>query len=679
MVSPVRRPWWSARLVRAGAALTLAAAASAVGALPSAPSDSPSDSPSPFVSASVQQTGTPFTGPGVAVTAVPEPVERGKPVTVTLTGVPSGLTIITCQVVLGLAVAACAGGPAGQREVLVTVPADTPEGSELPLSWTFTYTYGYGKEPTEKGHGSTVVRVALPSPEFSVLPATDAALPGLPFVVTFASSTPGVTVTGCGLTYRSREPCSRSGVAVVMIPPDTPPNSSITFSWDLSYTSTRPGEQPGARADRLTVRVVAEQPRFIAGVQPARGLPGQEVTLTLEPAVPGVSIVGCLAFFPNGDEGTCQRSRRWFARTRIPSDAPPGATLLRWGVGAITADGRPYVGNGVLPFEVLPAVLTPSSPSPSPSPSVSPSPVLSPAPSASAGGEPTAAFVAVTDPESAEPGHRVTVTVEALTSGTAVTGCRAAFAGQAGTRCARSAGRWTATVTVPAGARPGDLPLTWSVTSRSSSGAAGRDGGVITYRVLGRGAPAPPQFTVEVRPGSVAPGGHVAVIHRPDDAGVTITGCSAGYSPGGASATCRNTGQGWAADVVVPQNAPPGTGTVLWQVAYARPAGAGSADGLTGLGVQPVAQGPEDWPSKLWGIAWRGAAGALVLAALIGSRTVARRLRGRSRLPAGVTVVAVRPAGLMNVVLHDPQAGPRRRIRLAVRRGRPRIDLYEEP
>jgi hypothetical protein len=632
---------------------------------------------------------------GVEATTQPEVATPGKPVTITLNGQPDGLRITSCTVELGGAEERCDGGRA-----TVLVPADTPPGSELPLSWKFDYAYGKNNDKG-RGEGGRPIRVAPPLPEIEAQQETETAAPGLPFAVTFISRTAGVTVTGCVLTYRPPARCNPSGVAVVTIPLDTPVDSTITLPWTVYYTSTRPGDGLLPVDGYLKIPVVAVQPRFTATEQPARARPGDEVTVTLEPVDPGVTIVGCQAFFPHGVGAFCQRSpKRWFARTRVPADAQPGATLLRWGVEALTADGRLAADNGVLPFQVL-AAGRPSKPTSAPTSSPTSAPTSSPtsAPTSSPTSAPTSSptsaptsraaepqpvFVAVTDPEAAEPGQRVSVTIQPLTAGTTITGCHAAFAGTDGSACEPSGARWTASVTVPDDARPGDLPLRWNVTARTGAGA----GGTVTYRVLGSGPPPRPEFEIGLDPTSVRPGGHVAVTNRAYDEGVAITGCSAGYTPGGAMAACRDTGQGWVADVVVPENAPPGTGILYWQVAYARSGdiAPGSTNGSVGMAVLPPPTEQVAWLSRLWGIVWRGGAGALGLAALIGLRAAAgpvrkwreRRRRDAGGLPEGVSVTVVRPFGPASATAADPDAAPRRVIRLTIHRGVPNIRLHEE-
>ena len=618
----------------------------------------------------------PFTVLGVEATVEPAVAEPGKPVTITLTGRPDKILITTCTMSLGTARAACEG-----NQAVLTVPTDAPPGGELPLSWEFGYSYDKDKDKGQgKGERTVPVRVGLPPPEFDVRPGTKTAAPGLPFVVTFISLTPGVTVTGCTLTYRTAAKCSRSGVAVVMIPPDIPAAGTVTLPWTLSFISTRPGEKPGSTGGALTIPVVAVQPRFTVTVQPGRAPPGDEVTVAIEPVDTGVTIVGCLAFFPHGREAVCQRSsRRWFTRARIPADALPGATLLRWGVASLAGERPAAADDGVLPFQVLAPVRpsTSTKTSPSPTPSTTPT---SPSTSPAAGSSPV--FVAVTDPEAAEPGHPVSVTIQPLTTGTTITGCRAAFAGAVASACEQTGARWTTTVTVPDDARPGDLPLHWSVTARDGTRAEG----TVTYRVLGSGPPPVPQFDVAPDPASVKPGGHVAVLHRPYDEGVAITGCGAAYTPGGTLAACRDTGRGWVADVVVPENAPPGTGTLFWQVAYARSGGAtpGSADGEVGMAVLAVPAQKSTRLGRLWAVAWRSGAGALGLAALIGLRAVRRPFREwrdrhrRGALPPGTAVTLYRPYGPARLAGGEDDDTPRRVIHLTVRRGPPRVVVRRE-
>jgi hypothetical protein len=293
---------------------------------------------------------------------------------------------------------------------------------------------------------------------------------------------------------------------------------------------------------------------------------------------------------------------------------------------------------------------------------------------------PEPVYAAVTDPEAADPGKPVSVTVQALTTGSTIAGCRAAFAGAGPTGCRHVGDRWTADLTVPDDARPGDLPLVWDVADETG----GSGGGTVSYRVLGT-APREPQVDIALEPREVKAGDHVTVTHRILDEGVAISGCDVGYTPGGTMAACHDTGQGWVADVVVPAKAAPGTGTLLWRVAYTRAGAGGSAEGEVAMAVIPGDE--ESLLHKLWRVAWRGGGALLGVVALVGlsaaGRSVRRRWRQRGPEDEGsasgaVSVNLVRPHGPAVATPRDPQAPPLRVIRLTLRRGRSRIDVHEE-
>jgi hypothetical protein len=289
----------------------------------------------------------------------------------------------------------------------------------------------------------------------------------------------------------------------------------------------------------------------------------------------------------------------------------------------------------------------------------------------------------------------VRVTLSALDPGVRITGCVVAFPGRESTECRRTGRRWSATVTVPDRAPPGDLPLRWSVTSRSAKGKAGSGSDTIDYRVLATGAEPPPAFSVRPVPPAARIGARVAVSHRSLVDGVSITGCSAGFTPA-AMADCHHTEQGWIADVLVPDAVAPGAGIVLWKVAYTRTgagdkageAAPGSTDGLLNVTVlaKQVTNAAGIWKT-LGGIGWRVMLGGLLLAGLVGFKSVARRTRDRWRrrpggsnhsgLPGSVRVVPVLPAGPMDVRVSDPDAAPRRLIRLTVHRHPPDVRIRE--
>ncbi|MET3424854.1 hypothetical protein BJ973_004066 [Actinoplanes tereljensis] len=624
----------------------------------------------------------PFTVNGVRAAADHVEAEPGDLVTVTFTPVGTGVGIGDCGIDEPVKAACPTETDVSQAQI--TVPGNALPGSSVALHW-------YAESgPRGFGHstgGNIGVKIRpLPPAEFDVRGQADTLGPGQPFIATFRSLTPGVTITGCGLTLGDRSACGSSDVAVVMIPPDTPSGTRLTIPWDLTYSSTRPGEptDPAPTATgELRLLVEAQTSELAVTVQPAEAYPGDEVVLSFAALRPGVSIVECLAFFPNDPGGICQKSpRRWFARTHVPPNAPPGPTLLRWGAASITAGGRPIADSGAFVFTVRARaggdapVGPPGNPPGDPVRQFTPPRDADPRP-------PT--FVATSDPETAAPGTAVTVSVAPLTPGVTITGCTAGFRGVAGPGCSGAGGgAWTARPLVPTSAGPGDQPLDWHVTWSDTTGHAGREAGTIAYRVSEPGTRLQPAFRVQVTPPKAKPGEHVAVTQSALDDGVTITGCEAGFSVGASMASCRDTGQGWVADVTVPEKAPAGTGAVLWNVAYDR-AGPGTADGFTRLEVMPTA-GPSFW-GKLAGFGGRITLGAVALVGFVAYRAVGSRVRERwkqrrarsAELPDDVDVRPLPDAGLFRTDLGAPTREPHPVIRLSPIGGSPRATLREEP
>jgi hypothetical protein len=426
-------------------------------------------------------------------------------------------------------------------------------------------------------------------------------------------------------------------------------------------------------------------------VQPGQGEPGDEVTVSLQPVDDDVRILDCMTFFPHGPGAICQRSpERWFTRTVVPPDALPGTALLRWGVTSLTAGERRATPTGGVPFKVVkpvePPTDNPSSKPPVDKPPVDKPPVDNPTTNPPTRGPTTGppistpdtqhqtgqpVFVAMTDPEGADPGQPVSVTIQPLTTGTTITGCRAAFDGTEGATCRPAGGNWTAEVTVPDNAAPGDLPLQWDVTDTGGQGG----GGTINYRVLRSGVP--PQVRVTIDPTEGKSGGTVKVTPHIDDATVTITGCRAAYLPGGQLAECHNDGQGWVADVALPKDAPAGSATLFWRVAYARSGDDGATDGNVTI---PVVADPQSVWDRLVGFLWPRGAGvlglvtALAVAAFQGWRHRQRSSRqDRDDPAAGISVDVVRQHGAAAATTADEDAPPRLVVRLTLHRGAPYI------
>ena len=647
----------------------------------------------------------------VDVTATPTTTDPGTSITVDFVA-PTGVPDITeCGVTFVDRAARCSGDPEPRKSVRIRVPADLVETEPILLAWHVAYA-GPDREQTGTRDGTIPITVSVPPPEFDVRPASLTAQPGVPFTVTFTSLTRGIDLTGCGIAVELRAECSPSGIAALIVPPDTPPGTTLRLSWDLSYVSSRPGEPPGTRKGRLSIPVEVTAPDFAVTVQPASAAPGQEITLSFRSLVEGVQIVDCIAFFPNATAGYCQRTpERWVARTSVPKDARPGALLLRWGVASRTAAGAPGEANDVIAYPVVsPPTTTSAAPTTTPPPTTTPATtppttitpttttpttaVPSPTPT---GGTQTGppdtsppTFVAMTDPESAAPGDRVTVTVATVDPAAQVTGCTVAFDGHGGSACREVGDRWSASVRVPDTAEPDtDVSLSWSATSRTVAGKTGVGSGTISYRVLEPGVPPPAAFTVRTDPAAAAAGKRVAVSHESLVPGVTITGCQAGFAKG-AMADCHQAPGGWVADLTVPTAAPPGSGTVRWRLTYSR---AGQAPGVTdGLLTFRVLPGSPPHPAGvwtgLWPFIWRILLGGLLLAGLIGWRRVAGRVResrGRERsgadhaeLPESVRVVPILPAGPLGVTVTSAGTPARHLIRLTIHRRDPRIRLHED-
>ncbi|WP_433302589.1 hypothetical protein ACQP2F_09555 [Actinoplanes sp. CA-030573] len=209
----------------------------------------------------------PFAILHVDVDAAPDPVTRGDAVTVTFAGDTPKLLITSCRV----AARYCRDRPSWRRSVLLPIPADAPEGRELPFTWSFSYQFG---DDAGGLSGTSRVWIALPPPSFAVRPMPATAGPGIPPAVAFTSQTPGVTITACGLSYRGAEArCDSSGIVALPIPPETPPGVTITFEHELSYTSTRPGEPDNTIHRTLPFRTAPNVFPFLPGAEAAPSPP----------------------------------------------------------------------------------------------------------------------------------------------------------------------------------------------------------------------------------------------------------------------------------------------------------------------------------------------------------------------------------------------------------------------
>lgn len=609
--------------------------------------------------------------------------DPGQAVTVTFDSPDPSVEIYRCLIQLGGDESECGperttiAGGAMRRTATIRVP----RSGRGPLHWKLWYTLpglgpgvAVGRTPAgepgqDEGDLPFAVNPPPPPPIFRVVADPSSAGPGEPVVVRFSTAVSSVHITGCSAGFETMSACGDSGQAALTVPSNALPTAVLPLRWTLSYTSERPGELAGTREGEipfLVARLAA--PRFAVSVQPQAARPGELVMATFTPLDARFSIVECLVAFPSAQGDVCGRSpQRWFAITTVPADARPGTTILRWGVGSRTAEGKPAADNGSVLYRVLPASSPTSQTSPT-GPTSGPSHVQV----STTAGQGQQRFVAMTQPEAAAPRTPVTVTVLPVDPARPVTACVVAFANSAGAPCTRTATGWSARIAVPADAIPGTVPLTWQASSTGGGG-----GGTVDYRVLGDGIVIPAAFTVVPEPGSGHAGDRIIVSAHPSVDGVTLTGCRAGFT-GQASAPCHTDGTWWTADLSVPAGMPAGPASLTWTMAY-RQAGATPvpADGVTSftvLAADPPGPRPPAWLRWL-STAAKLLGGGLVLALLVGWRTVrdwARRRAGGDSpgdvrvKPSGepdwgrvITPDAKGPARFdVTIVRHQAKAGP---------------------
>jgi hypothetical protein len=649
-----------------------------------------------------------FTVFEAAFDAVADPpvTNPAQPVALRFASRAADVAIKGCRVVFGRQVYECQEARDGWSARL---PA--PDVASF-VRWMVDYTGGPGTDDTAVG--STEVRVVpWPAPEFRVAVAgSDTVAPGAPVTVQFESLTAGVRIKDCGTTYRQRRiGCGQSHLTVVSIPGDAEAGT-VELPWDLTYESSRRGEKGDRKSGLLKITVVVEEPDFTVTVQPPAARPRETVTLAFTSLVPGVDIVGCIAFFPHAPGNTCQRSpERWFVRTKVPADTQPGATLLRWGVASVSTAGRAGADDDVIPYTVLPPLVvndptkgiqsggttgstngTSTASSTGPTKDTTSSDTTSRESTTQATTTtttlgPTPEFVAETKPESARPRARVVVTVSPLDPDVRILGCAIAFATAGDRACRRSGGRWSAGVTVPADATAGEtLPLAWRVVFQDAAGRRGTDNGTIDYLVQAD-VPYPPAFEVVADPAAATPGKRVTVSHTPLDADVAITGCRAGFTEKAMTA-CRQSPSGWVADVEVPPATSPGPSRVFWTVAYTRPGeAAGATEGLSSFRVLPPVDDHRGRLRKATDLLWRTVLGGVLLVGLLAVRGIRKpildRLRGRRAaesdddrgIPESVRIVPVFETDRMSVLVDRSDAAPAQDIRILTRRPRlaPRV------
>ncbi|MEV6494242.1 hypothetical protein AB0M20_37310, partial [Actinoplanes sp. NPDC051633] len=432
-----------------------------------------------------------------------------------------------------------------------------------------------------------VVRpVAPPPPVFRVEPVPATAEPGQDIAIRFASDTTGVTIKTCEVVVSDvLHPCDGELTATVPVPLGQPVGP-MPVLWRVTYSSERPEEPKSDDEGLIAVQVEIVEPTFEVLVTPSTALPGDPVTVVFTPVTEGVRILGCLAAFPNDAGDECRQSEdRWLAEVTVPSDARPGWNNLRWGVQAAAATGRPIAQSSTIRYRVSPKVAPPLETTTTTAPS-------RPVKEQQVGPEeeldlgPVPKFVAAAQPESAVAGEQVTVSVSPVEPGAEITDCLVTFPGDAGVQCEYAGGRWSATVTVPAGTAAGAMPLRWGVTSRTADGRRGADNGIVNYPVRAPGSPLPPAFDVRPEPAAGRSGDRVTVSMLSLVEGTAVTGCAVGFDEGSLAA-CHPAAKGWAADLVVPEGAKAGPGTLLWRVAYKRTGRPGAADGLLTFTVLP--------------------------------------------------------------------------------------------
>jgi hypothetical protein len=628
------------------------------------PAESASPSPETFVWFTVLE-------PDFRVTPDRTEGVQGDPVVVSFGSRTKGVTITRCRVQLGASQRDCSP-PGATAKVAVPGAGDGRLHADL---W-----YSVGRDNDVEAHRDIpfVIHPPPAEPDFDVVADPPSAGPGELVTVSFTSRTRGVTVGTCSARFGRPAACVGGPSVVLRVPTAARPTATTTLAWTLTYRSTRPGEQIRPRSGEIPFVVGAvTSPRFVATVEPREAHAGDRVTVTLASLNDDFTVLGCLVAFPSAVGDVCRRSpRRWFAETTVPRDARPGMTILRWGVDSRSRDGRAGPENDSVEYRILPSPPpTGTSTTTTTAPAVHTDRPTGPV-------EPVPRFVAMTDPESAAPGESVTVTVTPSDPATAILSCSVTFAGSTGTPCRPGAGGWAATVKVPAGAEPGVRALDWDVVS-----SAGNGGGTIDYRVLGKDEPPPVAFAVTPQPGAARAGGKVVVSARSLVDGVTITGCSTGFADD-AMTPCRPTADGWTTDLTVPAAMPVGPAKVLWRLAYGRPGGtpedAGGFSTFTVLDEIDNASGTSWW--DLFRTAVQLLGGAVFLAALIGWRFIAKRVRGNraarqaataapadAGIPPTVTVVTLHdrdrmyigapdrsaPAGhLFTIVRHNPRTEP---------------------
>jgi hypothetical protein len=165
------------------------------------------------------------------------------------------------------------------------------------------------------------------------------------------------------------------------------------------------------------------------------------------------------------------------------------------------------------------------------------------------------------------PGDVVTATFSTPDIGVVITSCSAWFDGWAAVDC--SPGGTSVQLSVPNDAKPGSTLVQWGLSysyNDPDGTVRGTQRGTLPFTVL---APSPsqtePTFAVELSRNTALPGEVVTVTFSSPDTGVVITSCSAGFD-GRAAVDCPPGGT--SVQLSVPNDARPGSTSILWGLSY---------------------------------------------------------------------------------------------------------------
>jgi hypothetical protein len=205
--------------------------------------------------------------------------------------------------------------------------------------------------------------------------------------------------------------------------------------------------------------------------------------------------------------------------------------------------------------------------------------------------------------------------------------------------------------------------------NRWRPGRASRCGGAAVFGALSRN--------------SALPGDGVTVSFSSPNTTVAITGCTARFNAA-ETVDCQQTGDHWAAQLSVPNNATAGTGSVRWMISYQRAAGS-SGDALGVLSLTVLAPNPTPPPtpnphSNPLGI-WLIIGGLLAVVGIVLAfflRSFLRRGRHTLHPPASQLVGAVAHAGPeLQVTIRQSEPRRDRLIRFVSHRPAPVSEIEE--